>query len=61
MENLVELDERRDSVRRKVAAVKRSGEVSWKRHRRAAERAMTALVAGMADAKERLESHLLNA
>jgi hypothetical protein len=60
VQHLAELDDRRDLLRQRIEAVRVAGDASWKRHRQAAEKALTALVAGMADAKERLESELLD-
>lgn len=59
IQHLTELDERRETFRREIQVVRQANELSWKRHRQAAEGALTALVAGMVDAKERLESELL--
>jgi len=61
IQHLTELDERRDALRREIQTVRESSALSWKQHRQAAEKALTALVAGMVDAKERLESVLLDA
>ena len=60
IEHLVELVERRDRLQKEIAAVRSAGSASWMQHRKNAESALSALVAGMADAKERLESQLLD-
>lgn len=57
-ENVDRLEKRRDLLEKKMEDVKLAGKESWTSLKEETDEALTALVAGMADAKERLESIL---
>jgi TolA-binding protein len=57
-EQVEALEERRDALEKKIESLTAAGDDTWAPLKERADEALSALVAGMADAKERLESWL---
>jgi len=53
-----ELEDRRNQLGEKIEGLKDASEESWESFKESAEEAMSTLVAGMTDAKERVETQL---